>query len=361
MKVIKSLLAGMAGLSIAMTGLARESETEDRFSGQGSGMLKLGGQVRFEFNRSTDKINGSRTNFVRFVRPQFNLNASYENDNTWAFAKLRWREIGGTTADFYSSGVTLRDARIGSTLVQEGDYRLNLELGRWGYMHQVFDSSVQFDDRLDGIVLSYNNKLESFSDFEAILAAFQIESDTDSWGFCLQLSLEDISDTGLYTRYSYKDNKDYRTSQFTAGYKFMPEKLKKDTKFYGAYIHNHAAQAVNGAEIGPDTYYSKKEADAFYLGVDYGTIKAAGDWMINAEYQYVEENATPADDNSGIHKNIDGAPNYKGWKLSFTNSVTDDLKVVATASYAKEAEKRAALFAPTYSHKFFELETIYSF
>lgn len=101
----------------------------------------------------------------------------------------------------------------------------------------------------------------------------------------------------------------------------------------------------------------------------FGKVVKEGDWALEVQYQYVEAQAMPDDDTSGIGRGnvLDesftscsrrGNTNYKGWRLEGLYALTDNMTLDSIIEWSKAADDKVG--GPhTYSK--FELEAIYAF
>jgi hypothetical protein len=289
--------------------------------------------------------------------------------------------------------VCLRSAYFGYNIFDEGTSRLDVEVGRWD-MYNIFDSRVQFQNRFDGMLVTYSNSFEDVGDFYVKGGMFVIDSIASNWGYAIETGLVDIVDLGLDIKYSFTDYKkasdrkgktysdvspcvrawNARISQLAAAYHFNPEFVNEDIKLYGAFLMNHSAKSSGT----PDDV--GKERLAWYLGVMIGGIEGEGDWSVDANWQHVEAQAMPDFAVSGIgngnvlgycYHSWDyqsgvglGNTNYCGIQVEGAYALTDNLLIVAEFEWSTEDNKKAGTFGVNKvetDYVKYELEFMYSF
>jgi hypothetical protein len=169
----------------------------------------------------------------------------------------------------------------------------------------------------------------------------------------------------------------FLVSQFLTVYQFYPEWIgKKLIKFYAAGLCNHLAGGVEQTNW-------KKQNYAWYAGLSIGLVKKQHDWAIDANYQWVQAQAIPEFDASGIGhgnaanvgfytNNSDGNPesgattratavgstNYKGFEIEALYAFTDNLTVLQNFKYSVPLNKN---IGPEIVYKQYEMEFIYAF
>lgn len=317
---------------------------------------------------------------------ELNLMFDYQGCRTWAHAHLEFDNHMGTDKRYccgsgVCNDVCLYKAYFGYNIFEECCSRLDIEVGRRRFFH-VFDSRVQFDSRFDGLLLRYSNSFDCVGDFYAQGAAFVINENIDHYGFVMETGFLDIMECGLDLKYSYIDwhrdgpacyaryqpagmidpqEYDFRISQFTAAYNFFPEILRCDAKVYGAFLMNHEAKSIALTN-------NKRENHAWYAGVMFGEICAEGDFTIDVNYQWVEAQAIPDCDVSGVgrgnvqcqnlYQNSQGNANYRAWEFAAAYALTDNLAITTEVEWSEEADR---MIAGTHKYTKYELELVYAF
>lgn len=311
---------------------------------------------------------------------------------------------------FHGSGqggdIDLKRAFAGYNIYECGDSRLDVEIGR-RKMYDIFESEIQFLSRFDGILFQYSNSVETFADWYVKLAGFLVDERTNHFGWATEIAFFDMWDTKLDLKYSFvdwtkrgrsrcaplcknqsrsssssdesslEDKKDeleeisnrkrcgghnprgfkYRNSQLILTYHLDPSLLCRPTEIYAAGLWNHACKSHNK--------HHKRKGLGLYAGVTVGVVKKEGDWSVDLQYQYVEENAIAFDDENGIGLldtlsdccDVDFPPGagYKGWRLEALYAITDNFSVDSLIEYADSTEHVA------HNYWKFKIETIYAF
>lgn len=276
----------------------------------------------------------------------------------------------------------LRKAYIGYNICADGDSRLDIELGR-RRLYDVFDSRIQFLARFDGIVARYATQW-ACTDFYWNIGGFVVDERVNHYAWVTELGAKNIADSGLDLKYSFIDwqkkgpNRcgvrnspgwQYQNSQWLVAYHFDPDFICSSAKFYGAFLWNHAAKRHN--------YTDNTLANlGYYIGFLFGEVAAEGDFSLDINYQYVEAQAIPDPDNSGIGRgnvlgesftqalpfglpiNARGNGNYKGFRIEGLYAVTDNLSLDAQFQYSKPVN---ANIGGTFNYSKFKIEAIYAF
>ena len=401
----------------------------------------MNGDVRTEWRHMTETCRGKRyrgPGAEVFGRPssnndfdiEFNLYLNYVfNNYTWAVAQVRYDNSAGVDDNghpceykkddkrrscdcaeqaeqcigdpcgFHGSGscddLCLKKAYMGISVYKCGCQRVDIELGRRGNLYNVFDSNVQFLSRLDGILVKYDCSWDEIADFYVHTAGFVVDEKVNHFAWVTEVGFMDIADLDIDFKYSFIDWEKrgknrcfcrnpagfrFKNSQFLLAYHLNPELLGKPTKFYGAFLVNHAAEDIMRIiriEKDPNVPEKKiiitknygRQNLAWYAGILFGKVVKEGDWALEVQYQYVEAQAMPDDDTSGIGRGnvLDesftscsrrGNTNYKGWRLEGLYALTDNMTLDSIIEWSKAADDKVG--GPhTYSK--FELEAIYAF
>lgn len=378
------------------------------------GNLTLSGDIQAEWdymkarNRgksqrgsASSKINScKKPNGTPFATSEFNIEVNtmldYRTDRTWAAIQFQFdnpmgiREVQCVDKkerpskkernQLFGSGqtynISMRKAYFGYNFIDQGTSRLDLEIGH-RRLYDVFDSEVQFYNYFDGALLKYAHSFEGVTDFTGKAAAFVVDSSVNHFAWVAELGFLNISDTGLDLKYSIIDwnreganryghkhsrGAEYLVSQYTAAYTLPADWCRWKTKVYGAFLHNSDAEK--------NRYTNHKKADnAWYLGVRMGEVRKMGDWAVDVNYQYVEAQAVPESDVSGIKrdnptgtsmfkKTTGGFANYKGYKLDGFYAFTDNLTLNASFERVHEADSKIGGKHRSYQ---FQLAAIYAF
>ncbi|SCA63599.1 Uncharacterized protein SCG7086_AX_00020 [Chlamydiales bacterium SCGC AG-110-P3] len=389
----------------------------------------ISGDIRFEWEFLNEKNRGERMrgkgaqkslqwfNGERIPDQQFdvefNLMFDYRGQCTWAVAHLefdnnagldqspfgcsgRFREgtdpatgiYGSTNSDGDPSGchgsgtcenLCLRKAYFGWNIFEECNSRLDIEVGR-RHLYDVFESRVQFRSRMDGALLRYSNCFECVGDFYVNLGAWVVDENANHWAWGVEVGLLDIADYGIDVKYSFVDwTKDstnrcnvsdpvgfqFQVSQFYLAYNFNPELLCTSARIYTAFLINHDAEKRSYLN-------NKKENLGWYIGFSVGEVCCEGDWWFDINYQYVEAEAIPDWDLTGIGRgNVRGIPltqnarfgwtNYQGFRAEALYAITDNLALNPSFELSSEARKDVTTPITKTEYTKVELQVIYAF
>lgn len=370
------------------------------------GDLSLSGEVRVEYQSVNEKKDGINQRApdgqfdipARAMDVEVNLMLDYRTDRLWASIKLEFdNDMGvksGTTGK-----IALEKAYFGGRIIDDETFSLDGEIGR-RFLGNVFTSKVEFGAIYDGVLLRFNKSLESIGNFYVNLGGFVVNDREDHYGGVGEVGLLDIADTGLEIIYSAIDWKkhyerettdlryNFIVSQLTLSFLFTPVCWNKLIKPYIAGSINHLAketpqttQTTIDADGNEVVVYSTKAQFAWYVGISVGRVKKKGDWAIDLNYQYVEAQAIPDFDASGIgrgnaggvgfytnNKNGSGGPttnktavgngNYRGWKFELLYALTDNLTLFENFQISDTLNPH---IGPDLKYKFFEVELIYAF
>jgi hypothetical protein len=297
-------------------------------------------------------------------------------------------------------GLCLKKAYFGYELYSCGDARFFFELGRRGNLYNVFDSNIQFLSRFDGLLFKYENSWECVADWYVTAASFLIDERVNHFGWAAEIGFLNIGDSGLDFKYSLVDwekhgknrcgkrsPRGFRfiNSQFTTVYNLNPEWMGRSVKLYSAILANHAAKDLkveryaldangkiivdnDGVKQINETNYGLQNI-GWYAGILIGKVRKEGDWALEIQYQYVEAQAIPDGDVSGIGRGnvldesfttcaLRGNTNFKGWRVQGLYAFTDNLSLDTILEWSQAINDRIG-GAHTYSK--FEMEAIYAF
>lgn len=277
----------------------------------------------------------------------------------------------------YCCDLCVKKAYIGYNLLCECDTRLDIEVGRRN-LYNVFDSEVQFLSRFDGFLVKYRGSLECWANYYVNLAGFVVDENVNHYAYAFELGLLDIRSYGVDFKYSFIDWKkrgrnrcmgrnpegfDFQNSQLTLVYHLSYDLLCAPSKFYGAFVYNHAPNnlKVDG---------HKREARyAWYTGFRMGDVVHCGDYAIDVQYQYVQAQSIPDKDVSGIGRgnvrddsftdgNLRGNTNYKGWRVEGLYAFTDNMTFNVCLEASRQIDKD---MGGRHHYSMFQFETIYAF
>lgn len=358
------------------------------------GNLSLSGEVRTELQSTNEKKNGIKqrgsggqvkNTAMRAWDVEVNLMLDYRTDRTWATIKLEFDNNAGTETGTYDR-LSLERAFLGGRIVNADTYTMDLEFGRrnLGY---TFDSKVMFGSFMDGILYKYDQALEVIGDLYFHGGPFVSNENIDQFGYVGELGLLNVGRTGLYTKIAAiywntkhtsnkLQNRAYRffPFQWIWGYKFRP--FGKITTLYVAGLYNPRAH-------GTAVSYGKRKPWTWYAGFSVGELRKQWDWSFDINYQWVQLQAIPDFDGTGIGRgnvaktklyyDIDketkeetplaagqgvGAGNYKGIAIELLFLLTNNTTVYQAW---RQSVNQDSSIKPAFSYKQYEIELIYGF
>lgn len=317
---------------------------------------------------------------------RFNLYFDYVCDRSWAVAQLEFNnsagvyfndnesnDPGGLHGSGFACDLSLKKAYIGYNVCCGGDARFDIEIGR-RHLYHVFDSEIEFLSRFDGVLLRWTGTWDCLFNYHLYLGGFIIDERVNQFGWITEVGAFDINQSGFDFLYSFIDWKKNGQSRYGVtdprGSKFMISQWlvkyhldpsytgNMPSHFYGAYLWNHDAAKTDG----------KRYGKGWYVGYRIGQVVETGDWGLDLQYQYVQANAIPDEDISGIGRgNFDdgtltmngrGNGNYKGWRVEGLYAITNDLIIDASLQASRAVEKNVG---ETHHYSQLEVELIYAF
>jgi hypothetical protein len=359
------------------------------------GDLSLSGEVRAEFQDTNEERNGisQRGKGGAFVKPQYawdvevNIMVDYRTDRTWAAIKLEFDNDMGVRSGLLNK-IKLEKAYLGGRMISADSFSFDGEIGR-RFLSNVFDSRIEFGSLFDGILFRMNKAFPSVGDFYLNAGALLVDDQKNHYAYVAEMGALRIANVGLNMKYSfidwYKPAADelmelrfkYMVSQFLTSYQFYPEWIgKRLIKIYGAGLCNH---------IAPRTERTNYETQnwAWYTGVSIGLVKKKGDWALDANYQWVQAQAIPDFDSSGIGRgntagvgfytnSNSGDPasgattsltavgngNYQGFEIEALYAFTDNLTFLQNFKYSNTLDTN---IGPNLKYRQYEAEFIYAF
>ena len=363
------------------------------------GDLSISGEVRTEAQYTNEKKKDQGSSIFISQRGEgsplqkpslawdveFNLMFDYRTDRTWTAVKLEFDNDMGVRSGTVNR-IKLEKAYLGGRLIQGDTFTWDAEIGR-RYLINVFDSKVEFGSLFDGVLFRFGKAFQDIGDFYANLGAFLVDDRFNHYGEALELGALRVMNTGLNFKYSiinwYKpypatevpQRSRFLVNQFQTYYQFYPEWIgKRFIRVYAAGLINALAQKV------VQTGFTKQNL-GWYAGVTFGVVKKAGDWSVDANYQWVQAQAIPDSDVSGIgrgnaagaglyttdiggggvattQQNATGNCNYKGFEIEALYAFTDNLTVLQNLKMSNTLNTN---IGPNLKYKQWELEFIYAF
>ncbi|MEC8306470.1 MAG: hypothetical protein VXZ72_01230 [Chlamydiota bacterium] len=364
------------------------------------GNLSLSGEVRTEFQSTYESVDGRPQRGVlldgdkKYPRNMWDVEASllldYRTDRTWASAKLKFDNDMGTQTKT-TNKLSVARAYLGGRLYDGVTNTFDVWLGRWG-LGYVFDSKIQFGSLMDGLLLRYDRASEDIGDFALRGGAFLINDTLNRYGYVAEASLLNIGRTKFYSKLSLIDW-DTPYTNITTGDQAGQELLKNACRFcnlqwllgykqplparwgnmltaYGAILYNTASKAytVNETDVGRTPF-------AGYIGFSTGQLRKKRDWSFDINYQWVEAQALPQFDSSGIgrgnvlntpfyskdkdpKKCLQGATNYQGWACEFLYLITNNITLYQSWQQSRPLSGKIGL---PFRYNQYEMEWIYAF
>lgn len=367
---------------------------------ESGGDLAISGQMRTEFQYINERKNdiqqrggssspsGGRPPQVFDV--EFNLLFDYRTDRTWAAIKIEYDNDMGVRSGTMGR-IKLERAYLGGRIVPGDTFTIDAEIGR-RFLYDIFDSKVEFATLFDGIFVRFDKALPEIGNFYVHPGAFLIDDKTNHYGYVAEVGALRIANTGLNIKFAEIDwqkhftnetkTRRYRflVTQALASYQYTPDWFgKRLVKVYGAGLYNALAKGI------PATA-GHRAPWAWYAGVALGMVRKQGDWAIEANYQWVQAQAIPDFDVSGIGHgnsagvglytaNIDGegaattistavgSCNYKGFDVDVFYAFTDNLTIQSNyrMSHTLNVYRDSSGHTPKITFKQYEIEFIYAF
>ena len=359
------------------------------------GNLSISGEVRAELKSTNEKKGGIkqlgsggavRHKASRAWDVEANLLMDYRTDRTWAAIKIKFDNNAGVETG-KSDKLSLNRAVLGGRILDGDTYNMNLEIGRRALGYS-FDSKIQFGSMMDGILYQYDQAFDEIGDLYFHGGPFVINDTLDQYGYVGEFGLLNIGRTGFYsklsaidwaTKHTYKSrrNKAFRflNLQWLCGYKFTPQPVDKVVTLYGAGLVNTLAR-------GTTVTGGSKERWAWYAGFSVGELRKQWDWAFDLNYQWVQTQAIPDFDGSGVGRGnaqgiglysekkmgkegkldkkseVAGAGNYRGVAIEFIYLLTNNITVYQAWRQSVPQNRN---IGEKFSYKQYEIELIYAF
>ncbi len=348
-----------------------------------------------------------------------NLRFDYVNDCAWAVAHIQFDDSAGVSKGldchedpdgYHGSGtdcrLNLKKAYMGYNICSNCDTRFDVEIGRRP-LYAVFDSQIQFLSRADGITLKYSSTWDSIADWYCNLMGFVVNENYNHFAWATEFALLNVLDSGFDVKYSFIDWRKhgsaackvrdpvgfrFKNSQVSIAYNvcpdYLPEGWQKPLRFYGAFVVNHnAPRWFNTGRVVEKDKEDKDKTIAvikrgrkmnvgWYAGVTYGRVLKENDFSIDVQYQYVQAQAIPERDMSGIGrgncledsftqehfvhgtKRVRGSGNFKGFRIESFYAITDNISLDTIIEWSTAIDKN---IGGRHRYSKFELEAVYAF
>ncbi len=357
------------------------------------GSLSISADLHVEYIALSEQRNGIKNIGSQSLNPlvpsdqfdiEFNFLLDYRTDMTWASSKIEYDNNMGINNGTFNR-IRLERAFFGFRLAETDLSTTDLEFGR-RYLSYTFDSQIQFGALMDGILLLYNQTTELFGDYYLYAAPFVVNETLSHISFVVETGLLNIYNTGFYAKYSlidwathdYENERlnrafNYLNSQFLLGYRFQNPFFEAVSIVYGAFLFNALAKPFEILDNRLDNL-------AGYIGVSMGEIRKKNDWSLDFNIQFVQPQAIPFIDFSGIGienpRNIGlytllgngeglatiketavANSNYWGFKLSFLYALQDTITLSQSFSFTRPLMEMHNKF----DFQKYKLELIYAF
>jgi hypothetical protein len=389
--------------------------------------LSISGDVRFEYRSLYEKQDGRLLRGRHYTKDckcvplshndfdiEFNLRFDYIYGRAWASAHVQYDNTAGIERidclcskneccdshercgagrgsssrcqrkRLHGSGICddlcLKRAYIGYNLWKDCDSKLDVEIGR-RMLYDVFESEVQFLNRMDGIVLKYTDKWDCYTTWYAKGAVFIVDERTNHYAWAAEVAAFNINNSKFDLKYSIIDwrkyGKDrcgtddpkgtkYLVSQLILTYHFPPHWFWcKPSEVYGGVLYNHLDGVGDLRLCCRDGHHHRGSKWGGYVGLTVGVIEKEGDWSFDVEYQYMGSRVVPWDDQSGIGLGniredccdlIGPTIGFQGAHFEFLYALTDNLTIDTIVDVARSVD--------THHHHNYskvEIEAIYAF
>jgi hypothetical protein len=248
---------------------------------------------------------------------------------------------------------------------------------------------LEFGSLFDGALFRFNKAWPSIGDFYCNVGAFLVNDRVNHYAYIMEMGGLRIANTGLNLKYSivdwYKpyanqiDRRRYRyvVNQILAVYQFYPDFIgNRFMKFYAGGLTNLLARRV-------EQTHRERQNWGWYAGMSMGLVKKKGDWAVDVNYQWLQAQAVPEFDVSGIGRgnaagvgfysnSINGNPdsgattsatavgggNYQGFELEGLYAFTDNITLQQVFKFSITLDTD---IGPNLRYRQYELEFIYAF
>lgn len=382
--------------------------------------FSLSGDIRLGWGHVTEKLNGKdlrsfgsaparrgdpctcidkNGNCTKYCFPknvyevEYNLYVDYSCDRSWAVGWVAFDNAAGIDSTVSCAvdkeacrgsgcceNICLRKAYVGYNVVTNGCFRFDIEIGRRP-LWSIFNSYIEFQNRFDGALVRLYYNISDNSDLYLNTGPFVIDERAHHYGYVGETGYLNIFNSGFDVLYSFISwmkhgpnrcgtnnafGTRYADSQLQVNYWLDPDLLGVKVKLFGAgLINTDATPTVRTL--------GKKENKAWYLGGLFGQVCQAGDWSLNICYQYVEAQAIPDSDISGIGTGnvlnetfflsndpatARGFGNYQGWRFEGLYALSDNLSFDLLVEFSSPINKQ---IGGDHDFSLIRLQAIYAF
>ena len=355
------------------------------------GTLSLSGEVHVELQSTSEEKNGvkqrGRGGATSFPSRAWDVEADilldYRAERAWAVVKLKLDNDAGIQGGS-ANKISLDLAFLGGKVLSRDAWSIDLEVGRRG-LGRIFDSKVMYGSRMDGILCKYDHAFDQIGDLYFHGGPFLVDEKCDRYAYVGEIGALNIWKTGLYSKISaiHWDTKHVKNDIENSAYRYLPiqwtlgyklKALDRVFTFYGAALYNPLARQTVVS-------YGKRKGWGAYAGLSVGDLKKQGNWSFDANYQWVQLQAVPDFDGSGIkrgnaagyglyskknggcgdplHKGEGvGAGNFKGFAVEFLYLLTNNITLYQGWRQSVNQDPK---IGPRFSYKQYEFEIIYGF
>lgn len=363
------------------------------------GALALSGEVRTEFQSTSETINGIQQRGPRGAALnargehipnnafdiEVNLMLDYRTDRSWGSIKLEFDNDAGIFSGTLRN-IKLERAYWGVRVIDADTFTFDIELGR-RKMSTILDSKIEFNSFFDGAWFKYDQSFDAIGDYYLHLGAFIINENADQYGYVGETGIYNIGGSGMYMKYSLIDwdtkdfhntirqhRFDFLVSQLILGYKWYPSTFKRVIQFYLAGLWNHNARKIALTGF-------KRANWGGYTGVSIGELKKQGDWAFDINYQVLAAQCIPDFDVQGIglgnatdtgfyvsnsdgkgpantRRTAGGNVNYRGFQMTLDYLLTNQLDMQQSWQQSISLDDS---IGPFRRFKQYEIEFIYGF
>jgi len=365
------------------------------------GDLSISGEVRAEFQYANERKNDIQQYGTKapVTAPraaaawdvEVNLMLDYRTDYTWASIKIEYdNDMGSGTGTL--NKLKVERAYLGGRIVPGETFILDAEIGR-RFLYNSFESKLEFSSLFDGILIRLSKTFDSIGNFYLNGGPFLINDLDSHYGYVAELGALRIANLGLNLKYSIIDwRKHYPSAVKNRRYDFLVSQLLvsylcNPTWASGKLVKAYAMGVVNHLAEGVAVTAYQRANWGWDVGFAIGMVRKQGDWAIEVDYQWLQAQAVPDYDISGIGRgNVEGVGlysttlaassntattistavgngNFQGIQFDALYAFTDNLtmeqsfKISHTLNIFSDSSGKA----PNITYKFFETEFIYGF
>ncbi len=270
---------------------------------------KLSGDVRVKSQSNWEQ------GYDHYLKCEATVGLNFNFPETWMQTKLKMSNTY-ETPEFSLIQLEIQQLLIGYSISAGDNHSFFMEVGR-NKLENLFESKIQYDNHFNGLHLSYNIE-NPHGNVTIHGGPHIINSDLDHYGFIGEIIVKNPLTSNFTLKYSLTDWLDTKDSspdyQYLISQALIKYQIDENLGIYGAYLINH--KATNSFR-------------GFYLGMSYGNVSKANDWMIDFNYQNLQSSAIPNFDTSGIGT---------GMQLKSAYAMTDNFSIQGKINTKKYME-----------------------